>query len=191
MNNPKGLILGLLAAALLTGCPSGQPAATPTSAPPATSSPAASPTAAETPADTGTPSASGEAPAAVVVNDSAEEIASDFENADGLNGFEEVQAMEVPTADQAMVDKGKELYVANCASCHGEAGDGKGPAGVSLDPAPRAFTAADQYLYGHRVKSIFRTGKYGSEGTGMVGWEGRMEDADLWAVSHYIRGMQK
>jgi cytochrome c oxidase cbb3-type subunit 2 len=36
---------------------------------------------------------------------------------------------------------GKATYVQYCSSCHGERGDGKGPAADFLDPRPRDFTA--------------------------------------------------
>lgn len=36
--------------------------------------------------------------------------------------------------------KGKELYLKSCSQCHGEAGDGKGPAAERLFPKPRDFT---------------------------------------------------
>jgi cytochrome c oxidase cbb3-type subunit 2 len=36
---------------------------------------------------------------------------------------------------------GKPTYVQFCSSCHGERGDGKGPAAEFLDPRPRDFTA--------------------------------------------------
>jgi hypothetical protein len=35
-----------------------------------------------------------------------------------------------------------DLYSQYCASCHGSAGDGAGPAGVALNPKPRNFTDA-------------------------------------------------
>ncbi len=38
--------------------------------------------------------------------------------------------------------KGKELFDANCALCHGSRGDGKGLGGRDLNPPPRNFTNA-------------------------------------------------
>src|SRR2546427_2376469 len=41
--------------------------------------------------------------------------------------------------DAAMIARGKEIYTARCAVCHGDAGDGKGPAGVALPLKPSDF----------------------------------------------------
>ena len=40
---------------------------------------------------------------------------------------------------EADVKAGKPLYLRECSACHGERGDGKGPAAAFLDPAPRNF----------------------------------------------------
>lgn len=48
-----------------------------------------------------------------------------------------------PTDDAAVIEAGRALYVANCASCHGTAGEG-GPAGPSLLQSGAA--SADFYL---------------------------------------------
>jgi len=40
----------------------------------------------------------------------------------------------------ADADTGKSIYVRECSSCHGELGDGAGPASEYLDPRPRDFT---------------------------------------------------
>jgi mono/diheme cytochrome c family protein len=37
-------------------------------------------------------------------------------------------------------DKGKDLYANNCQICHGIKGDGKGQAGLALNPRPTDFT---------------------------------------------------
>ena len=47
--------------------------------------------------------------------------------------------MHVPPSvwtDPAMIARGKEIYTAKCAVCHGDEGDGKGPAGMALPLKP-------------------------------------------------------
>ncbi len=68
-----------------------------------------------------------------------------------------------PGAEAADLEKGKATYTLYCVTCHGEKGDGKGIAGVALDPAPRDFSKA---------VFVFDTDKDGQMGT----------DADLAAV---------
>ncbi|MFN8544947.1 MAG: c-type cytochrome [Candidatus Binatia bacterium] len=50
----------------------------------------------------------------------------------------------VPAAERPVTDldamAGKALYVKNCSGCHGERGDGAGPAADFVDPRPRDFT---------------------------------------------------
>jgi len=50
-----------------------------------------------------------------------------------------------PIAADAAGDaaKGKTLYEANCATCHGPGGKGDGPVGSALQPPPRDFTVGD------------------------------------------------
>lgn len=40
----------------------------------------------------------------------------------------------------ALVAEGRELFAQRCVTCHGEQGNGKGPAGAALQPPPRNFT---------------------------------------------------
>ncbi len=43
----------------------------------------------------------------------------------------------VVVADTGPVDPIDEKYAQLCASCHGEKGEGNGPAGLALKPVPR------------------------------------------------------
>src|SRR5436309_14987810 len=45
--------------------------------------------------------------------------------------------------DQAMIARGKDIYTTRCAVCHGDAGDGKGPAGLALPLKPANFRDKD------------------------------------------------
>jgi cytochrome c oxidase cbb3-type subunit 2 len=47
--------------------------------------------------------------------------------------------MSLPNTPQ-QVERGREVYERRCVGCHGEKGDGNGPAATFLDPRPRNFT---------------------------------------------------
>jgi mono/diheme cytochrome c family protein len=175
------------------------PATAATTAPVAQETPEATPDAMETPAETpvadatATPSDEGTpvADAGSTGGDAA--VLEDFELAEGMNGYDEVLEMagSIPPSTPEAVAKGKELYAANCALCHGATGLGDGEGGASLDPPPRNLTATDEYKYGHLELALFRTGTYGVEGTGMAPWDGIIAPEDQWAIGHYIRTLQK
>jgi mono/diheme cytochrome c family protein len=174
---------------------SATPAAAATSTPVAQETPEATPDTAETPvADaTATPSDEGTpvADAGSTGGDAA--VLEDFELAEGMNGYDEVLELagSIPPSTPEAVAKGKELYAANCALCHGAEGLGDGEGGASLDPPPRNLTVADEYKYGHLELALYRTGTYGIEGTGMAPWDGIIAPEDQWAIGHYIRTLQK
>ncbi len=45
--------------------------------------------------------------------------------------------------EQPLVADGAAIFRVRCATCHGETGDGRGPASAGLQPAPRDFGDAD------------------------------------------------
>ncbi len=47
--------------------------------------------------------------------------------------------MSLPNTPQ-QVERGREVYMRRCVGCHGDKGDGNGPAATFLDPRPRNFT---------------------------------------------------
>jgi mono/diheme cytochrome c family protein len=51
---------------------------------------------------------------------------------------EEAKGAESSRAE--LVAQGRQMFEERCVTCHGEKGDGKGPAGASLQPPPRNFT---------------------------------------------------
>lgn len=153
-----------------------------------------------TPGATGAPSTGAPAtsapstPAPVSVSTPTVALAADagFDKAKSLKGHKEVSAMKNPVAnDIEATKKGAELFAMNCASCHGPAGAGDGPAGMALNPKPRNMTVSGDYKYGAGDLGIFRTTKYGVDGTGMAPWEGRMSDEDTWKVVNFVRTLQK
>lgn len=174
-------------AAATTAAPAQTPAEQAGTATPAATA-TATPSGTATPSDSAaTPAAGGETAAAAGGGDKAAML-EDLENADGMKGYDEVKAMEPVAGDAA---KGKELFAANCASCHGAEGHGDGPAGASLDPKPRNLTATSEYKFGHMAMAVYRTGMYGVEGTGMAPWDGIIEPKDMWDIVAYVETLQK
>lgn len=90
--------------------------------------------------------------------------------------------------DAAVLQRGEEIYTAQCASCHGDGGMGDGPAGELLDPpaSPIAHTSqmmGDDYLF-WRI----------SEGgipfeTAMPAWKDVLDEQSRWSVIHYVRAL--
>lgn len=86
--------------------------------------------------------------------------------------------------------KGATQYATLCVSCHGEKGDGNGPAGSALTPKPTNFTDAanaarltDEYVY----KVIKDGGAANGRSALMVAWSGVMKDDELRNVAAYVQ----
>ncbi|WP_374525190.1 FTR1 family protein [Sphingopyxis sp.] len=82
--------------------------------------------------------------------------------------------------------RGAQIYLENCASCHGARGDGNGPQAKGLDPAPIDFTDAERA----RKRSLFALYQVigqGLEGTSMPSFSHLPPD-DRWAVAAYVGG---
>ncbi len=77
------------------------------------------------------------------------------------------------------------LYQKHCGTCHGDEGDGRGRAGVSLSPPATAFTRGDPArLTEQYMLRIIRDGK---PGTAMVGYGGRLRAEEIQALARFIR----
>jgi copper transport protein len=84
----------------------------------------------------------------------------------------------------ASVATGKELYLANCAICHGDTGHGDGPAAHGLNPQPVDLTVhvglhADGVLWGWIT--------YGIPRTAMPAWQSKLSDTERWDVVDFLR----
>ncbi len=90
---------------------------------------------------------------------------------------------EIP-ANAPSISRGREIYQAACASCHGTAGRGDGPAGRSLDPRP-ADLADAAGLRGSSPLDFYRRVTIGVAGTAMAPYEHVLPPEDRWAVALY------
>ncbi|HVV16210.1 MAG TPA: c-type cytochrome [Polyangia bacterium] len=89
------------------------------------------------------------------------------------------------------LEHGRTLYTQYCRPCHGDGGDGKGPAAVGLMPPPRdlrlgvykfAAVAAGQLP---RDADFVRTLRAGLHGTAMQAWQ--VPDAELDDLIQYVK----
>ncbi|MBI4366027.1 MAG: c-type cytochrome [Deltaproteobacteria bacterium] len=100
-----------------------------------------------------------------------------------------VSAAETATLRAATPDliaQGKTLYAQQCATCHGIAGAGDGPAAAALKPPPRDFTQEAGWKFGRSQSQLFKTLNEGSPGTPMPSFGG-LPAKDRWALVHFIR----
>lgn len=85
-----------------------------------------------------------------------------------------------------LINKGKDLYKNNCASCHGESGLGDGVAGTALNPPARNLTKLDGWKNGVDFPGLYKTLEEGIPQTGMVAYE-FLPPSDRIAMIQYIR----
>lgn len=89
-------------------------------------------------------------------------------------------------ATSEILQKGKELYSKNCASCHNETGAGGGPASIGLNPAPRNFTSPDGWKNGRTLSAIYTTLEEGIQGSGMISYNFLTPEERI-SLAHYIK----
>jgi high-affinity iron transporter len=97
-----------------------------------------------------------------------------------------IAAYPVPLAPKSIPDaaRGDALFAQNCATCHGAAGDGKGPMAAKLNPPPIAF--ADRERARQRsLFALYQVIDQGLEGTAMQSFSS-LPDADKWALAFRI-----
>jgi cytochrome c oxidase cbb3-type subunit 2 len=80
------------------------------------------------------------------------------------------------------LEKGREIYFSNCASCHGLRGEGDGPGATGLHPRP-ANLAEHEYKLDRMSFSLWN----GVAGTAMSAWRD-LPQVELSAVSAVVRG---
>ena len=103
-----------------------------------------------------------------------------------------VALVDKPGYDRLTLTRGRDIYTAQCAGCHGTTGDGKGPAGAYLNPPPRdyrngvfKFTSTPRGEKPRR-EDLRRILKYGAKGTSMPAFRFLAQE-DTEAVIDYVQ----
>ena len=96
-----------------------------------------------------------------------------------------------PVSAQGDPSAGKAVYERKCLLCHGEKGDGKGPAAERLDPRPRDFTSGVYKIRSTANKvpadqDMFNVISNGMPGTSMPAWS-VLPDKDRWNLVAYLK----
>ena len=78
---------------------------------------------------------------------------------------------------------GEKVYAGQCVACHGPQGAGDGPAAGSLNPKPRNFTTAANWIKKRQPSLVFETL---TDGVGKMPAFGNLPLDDRWALTHYI-----
>jgi len=85
---------------------------------------------------------------------------------------------------------GAEIFATNCTPCHGETGEGDGPAAAGLDPKPADLAdgammgmAGDDYLFWR----VTAGGTMEPFNSAMPSWEQVLTEEQRWQVISYIR----
>jgi mono/diheme cytochrome c family protein len=93
-------------------------------------------------------------------------------------------------ADNASIERGAEVYTAQCASCHGDGGMGDGPAAANLDPEPAAIAQSsqmvgDDYLFWR----ISEGGAMEPFNSTMIAWKGILDEDARWDAINYVQAI--
>jgi copper transport protein len=101
------------------------------------------------------------------------------------NAPSESAANPVP-ADTDSIARGRNLYMANCSSCHGRDGSGNGPAAGGLLPPPGALASEVSTASEGDLAYVITNGV---AGTGMPGFAATLSENDRWDLVNYLRSL--
>jgi len=82
--------------------------------------------------------------------------------------------------DPADIAKGKEIFIANCVTCHGN--NGEGTVGPNLTD--------DFWIHGGGIKNVFATISNGVPAKGMITWKNQMNPKQIQFVASYVLSLK-
>ena len=97
-------------------------------------------------------------------------------------------ALELPSRAVDLA-AGRRLYLANCASCHGDLGMGDGPAAPGMNPAPPPIGSATE-MHDVSPALMYRVVTVGIAGTPMIAWSGALTSDQRWDIVAYLTSLR-
>jgi copper transport protein len=119
--------------------------------------------------------------AALVRRPGVDEVRLPFQlSLTGLTGQAEVRE----NRPAAPIERGRELYTANCVSCHGAGARGDGPLAGALQPRPVDLTV---HVPLHTDKELRDWISNGIPRTAMPAWGSQFSEEEIQAIINYLR----
>ena len=97
-------------------------------------------------------------------------------------------ALELPTR-AVDIAAGRRLYAQSCASCHGDRGQGDGPAAAGMSPAPPALGSAE-VMHDVSPALMYRVVTVGIAGTPMVSFSSALTSDQRWDIVAYLTSLR-
>jgi mono/diheme cytochrome c family protein len=91
------------------------------------------------------------------------------------------------STDPETITEGEEVYLANCAACHGRGGDGKGPEAAGLPTAATNFTDLEM-MAGVSDEILYQAISEG-KGSAMPSFGEQLSPQEMWAATDYLRSL--
>ena len=105
----------------------------------------------------------------------------------GREDRQAAEGMDLPFANglTGNASRGEKMYMANCATCHGRKGDGKGPRAYFINPKPRNFIDPNFRLAFNRpaIYTAVHDGRLGAE---MPAWSKVLSEQEMTDVSEFV-----
>lgn len=99
---------------------------------------------------------------------------------------EEAAARENPIpATEDSIAKGAALFARNCAVCHGEQGEGDGPAAEAMEPKPANLH--EDHVQSNSDGALFWIITHGRPETPMPPWDNVLSEEERWHLVNFLR----
>lgn len=132
------------------------------------------------------PAEAPKAPAAAAPAEAPKVVAAPAAAApDAAAALEKHMAMPFPKGLKGDAKAGGAFYMKNCATCHGEKGDGKGPRAYFINPKPRNFLDENWRNQFNRPL-LFQVTSKGKLGTEMPAWDKVLTEQEIANVAEFV-----